>query len=135
MATDPLPTTSPTPVAEAVPPVTKTDWPAVIVRFVLGIVFVYMGMQKVLHPVEFLKLVKQYELVTSPPWLNIIAATLPWFEVFCGVLLLIGVAVRAVSLNLLLMLIPFSIIVLRRALEISKASGFVLCAVKFDCGC
>jgi hypothetical protein len=94
-----------------------------------------MGMHKVLHPVEFLKLVKQYELVTSPPWLNAIAAALPWFEVFCGLLLLAGIAVRGTALNLLLMLAPFTIIVFRRALEISNAKGLAFCAVKFDCGC
>ena len=114
--------------SSSAPPPARTDWPALLVRLVLGAVFVYMGMNKVLHPVEFLKLVKQYELVTSPPWLNVIAVVLPWFEVFCGLLLLLGVAVHAVSLNLLLLLIPFSIIVLRRALDISKTQGFAFCA-------
>src|SRR5690349_9062233 len=53
----------------------------VLARLILAIVFLYMGVHKVLHPVEFLKLVKQYELITAPPWLNLIAAMLPWFEV------------------------------------------------------
>jgi putative oxidoreductase len=106
-----------------------------LARLILGVVFAYMGVHKVLHPVEFLKLVKQYELVTGPPWLNLIAAVLPWFEVFCGLLLLLGVAVRGVSLNLLLMLVPFTAIIFRRALEMSKGTGAAFTAIKFDCGC
>ena len=106
-----------------------------LVRFALGGVFIYMGLHKVLHPIEFLKLVRDYNLVTGPPWLNLIAALLPWFEVFCGLLLLAGMAVRGAALNLLVMLIPFSIIIFRRAFEISSNKGLPFTAVKFDCGC
>ena len=112
-----------------------TDVAALVARLILGGMFVYMGVSKVLHPVEFLKLVKQYELVSGPPWLNLIAAALPWFEIFCGVLLVPGVAVRGVSLNMLLMLVPFTVIIARRAIEISKTSGVVFTDIKFDCGC
>src|ERR1043166_7367043 len=108
---------------------------AVLARWVLGAVFIYMGLHKALHPVDFLKLVHQYELVHNPLLMNFIAATLPWFEIFCGVLLLTGVAVRGAALWLVLMLVPFTIIVLRRALAIHTAQAIPLCAVKFDCGC
>jgi uncharacterized membrane protein YphA (DoxX/SURF4 family) len=111
------------------------DWFAVLARWVLGGFFVYMGLHKALHPVDFLKLVHQYELVQGPPLLNFIAATLPWFEIFCGVLLLTGVAVRGAALWLVLMLVPFTIVVLRRALAIHTAQEIPFCAVKFDCGC
>ena len=67
--------------------------------------------------------------------LNMIGAALPWFEVYCGVLLLAGVAVRGAALNLVAMLVPFTLIVLKRALAIAAASGIPFCAVKFDCGC
>jgi putative oxidoreductase len=106
-----------------------------LARLILGGVFIYMGVNKALHPVEFLKLIKQYELLSGPPWLNLIAATLPWFEVFCGMLLVLGIAVRGVSLNLLLMLVPFTIVIARRALEMSKTSGAAFTEIKFDCGC
>lgn len=33
------------------------------------------------------------------------------------------------------MLVPFTLIVLKRALAIAAASGISFCAVKFDCGC
>lgn len=94
-----------------------------------------MGLNKALHPVEFLKLVRQYDLVQTPLILNSVAAALPWFEVFCGLLLLAGVAVRGSALMLLLMLVPFTIVVLQRAFAMQTVLAIPFCAVKFDCGC
>jgi uncharacterized membrane protein YphA (DoxX/SURF4 family) len=108
---------------------------ALLGRWLLGGLFVYMGMNKALHPVDFLKLVHQYDLTTVPWLLNSIAAALPWFEVFCGLLLITGVAVRGSALMLVLMLIPFTIVVFKRALDISAAQNLPFCAIKFDCGC
>jgi uncharacterized membrane protein YphA (DoxX/SURF4 family) len=114
---------------------TAADTFAVLARWLLGAVFLYMGLNKALHPVEFLKLVRQYDLVQSSLLLNSIAGALPWFEIFCGLLLLAGVAVRGTVLMLILMLVPFTVIVFRRALAIQSALAIPFCAVKFDCGC
>src|SRR6476620_3739017 len=89
------------------------DAGTVLARWILGGMFVYMGLHKALDPVEFLKLVRQYEMVNSSFVLNSIAAALPWFEVFCGLLLLTGVAVRGAALMLVAMLIPFTLLVLK----------------------
>jgi len=114
---------------------TMVEKAGVVARWFLGFLFIYMGLQKAIHPEAFLKLVRQYDLVSSSLVLNLIAAGLPWFEVFCGVLLVAGVAVRGAALMLLAMLIPFTIVVLRRALSIASAQALAFCAVKFDCGC
>jgi uncharacterized membrane protein YphA (DoxX/SURF4 family) len=108
---------------------------AVLARWLLGGLFVYMGFTKAMQPEAFLKLVHEYDVVQSPFLLNSIAATLPWFEVFCGLMLVFGVAVRGTALVLIAMLIPFTIVVFHRALEISSLKGISFCAVKFDCGC
>jgi uncharacterized membrane protein YphA (DoxX/SURF4 family) len=108
---------------------------AVLARWGLAAVFIYMGLGKVSHPEAFLKLVRQYDFVTASLPLNCIAAALPWFEVFCGMLLLAGVAVRGTALMLALMLTPFSLLVLKRALAIATVQHLAFCAVKFDCGC
>ena len=119
---------------------------AVLARWTLGAVFVYMGLSKalviVMHgepvmdgPVAFLKLVRQYDMVSSPLLLNLIAATLPWFEVFCGLLLLMGVLVRGTALMLLVMLVPFTLIILKHGLDLAAANAMPFCVVKFDCGC
>jgi uncharacterized membrane protein YphA (DoxX/SURF4 family) len=123
---------------ETSPPVwgrSVLDTVAVLARWLLGGLFIYVGLSKALQPVEFLKLVRQYEMVDNPLLLNLIAATLPWFEVFCGLLLLSGVAVRGSALMLLVMLAPFTLIVLKRALAIQAAQATPFCTVSFDCGC
>ncbi|HOX56855.1 MAG TPA: DoxX family protein [Candidatus Paceibacterota bacterium] len=109
---------------------------AVIARWWLGILFIFMGLNKAFpHPEAFLKLVRQYDMVANPFLLNAIGAALPWFEVYCGALLLLGVAVRGAALNVVAMLVPFTLIVLKRALAIAATTGIPFCAVKFDCGC
>ena len=108
---------------------------AVLARWLLGAVFLYLGLNKALHPVEFLKLVRQYDLVQSSLLLNSIAGALPWFEILCGLLLLAGVAVRGTAVMLIVMLVPFTVLVFRRALAIQSALAIPFCAVKFDCGC
>ena len=112
------------------------DATVVIGRWWLGCVFIYMGLNKALpQPENFLRLLRQYDMVTTPWLLNAIGAALPWFEVFCGLLLLVGVAVRGAVLNILVMLVPFTFIVLKRALALAATTGKPFCAVKFDCGC
>jgi len=106
-----------------------------LARCLLGAVFIYMGLHKALHPVEFLKLVRQYEVLHTPVLLNMVASTLPWFEIFCGLLLVLGVGVRGAAVMLVAMLIPFTIIVFLRALAMREAGGLPFCAIKFDCGC
>jgi uncharacterized membrane protein YphA (DoxX/SURF4 family) len=109
---------------------------AVVGRWWLGAVFIYMGLNKALpHPEYFLKLVREYHIVSNPFLLNSIAAALPWFEVYCGLLLLLGVAVRGSGLVIASMLVPFTLMVVRRALDIAAAQAIPFCAVKFDCGC
>jgi uncharacterized membrane protein YphA (DoxX/SURF4 family) len=107
----------------------------VLSRWGIGAFFIYSGFVKAMHPVEFLKIIRQYEMVSNPFVLNSIASALPWFEVFCGLLLVLGVAVRGTVLMILAMLIPFTLAVLKRALAIHSVQALAFCAIKFDCGC
>ena len=59
-----------------------TDTFTVLARWFLGAVFLYFGLNKALHPVEFLKLARQYDLTQDPLLLNSIAAALPWSKAF-----------------------------------------------------
>ncbi len=111
------------------------EFVALLARLVLGAVFIVMGLEKALHPVDFLKLLRQYDLGSEPILLNSLAGLLPWFEIFCGMLLCLGIAVRGVALVMLALLVPFTLLVLRRGLALASASHLALCAVKFDCGC
>jgi len=107
----------------------------VLSRWLLGAVFLYLGLTKAMHPVEFLKLLRQYDLTQFALLLNSLAALLPWVEIFCGLLLLVGVAVRGTALTLTVMLIAFTLLLWHRALQLQAAWHIPFCAVKFDCGC
>lgn len=111
------------------------DIVTVLARWCVGAVFIYLGLNKALEPVEFLKLVRQYDVVHHPLLLNLVATTLPWLEVFCGLLLVLGVAVRGTAMMLVFMLVPFTVLVLLRALAIQNTTGQPFCSVHFDCGC
>jgi uncharacterized membrane protein YphA (DoxX/SURF4 family) len=108
---------------------------APIARVFLGAVFVYTGFVKAFHPVEFLKLLREYNLTENFTLLNLIAGALPWFEVFIGLLLVLGVGVRGAGLLALAMLVPFTIAVGQRAAAIHAANGTAFCGIRFNCGC
>jgi uncharacterized membrane protein YphA (DoxX/SURF4 family) len=105
------------------------------IRIILGAWFVYGGVAKALQPVTFLKAVHEYGLPFPFTVLNAIAGWLPWFEIFCGLLLVSGRALRATATVWLGMLLPFSVLILRRALAIRSATEVALCGIRFDCGC
>ena len=121
--------------ADAARRLTARDFASVFARWLLGGLFIYMGLHKALHPVEFLKLVRQYDVLHHHLLLNFVASTLPWFEIFCGLLLICGIAVRGAALLLVAMLIPFTVAVFLRALALQKTGGLPFCAIRFDCGC
>lgn len=111
------------------------EWFLAAVRLALGALFLYLGLVKAADPVGFLKLIREYGVLPGPPWLNLAAALLPWFEAVCGALLITGVAVRGTAVVSLLMLIPFTGIVWQRALAIQESRGVPFCSIRFDCGC
>ncbi len=114
-------------------PVAETA--AVLARWILGGCFLYMGFSKALDPAHFATLIHSYKTFTNPLFINSVAALLPWFEIFCGLLLILGVAVRGTSLIIALMLVFFTGLVLQHGLALASAKNLALCAVKFDCGC
>ncbi len=106
-----------------------------LARLALGICFVHLGLNKALNPTDFLKAVHQYGWVDQTQPLTWIAALLPWFEVFCGLLLVAGVWVRGTAFAVFGMLVFFSGIILHRALRIHETTGIDFVEIRFDCGC
>ena len=111
------------------------DRATVLARWLLGGHFLYMGWVKAIQAEHFLKLLREYHLTQNPLLLNFIGATVPWFEVFCGLLLLAGVAVRGAALLLAVMLAAFTAVVAHRAVGVAATQAIPFCNVKFDCGC
>jgi uncharacterized membrane protein YphA (DoxX/SURF4 family) len=113
----------------------KGSWVWLGARCLVGGYFIYSGLAKALEPAEFLKLLRVYDVTTEPLVLNLVAAGLPWFELFCGLLLVLGVGVRGTALVALFLLVAFTALVWMRALAIQEATGLAFCAIRFDCGC
>jgi uncharacterized membrane protein YphA (DoxX/SURF4 family) len=111
------------------------DVVSLLARLVLGGVYLYTGLSKALQPTDFLKLLREYPVLAESSLLNSVAIILPWFEVFCAVLLLAGIGIRGTGLVSLAMLIPFTALVLQRALAIHASSDTAFCDIRFDCGC
>ena len=115
----------------------ESGWPLLAARLILGATFLWLGAAKVGEPVEFLKLIRQYEMVSdrSHELLNGLAAWMPWLEIWCGALLVLGVAVRGAALTLTALLAAFTAAIASRALGIQADEGQAFCAIAFDCGC
>jgi uncharacterized membrane protein YphA (DoxX/SURF4 family) len=114
-----------------------TGVPLLVARLVLAVLFLKMGLAKMLDPIDFLKLVREYHMLpdTPPYFLNLMAVVLPSLEVVCAIVLLAGISVRGAALTLVGMLVVFTTAVLLRSLAIHAQGGIAYCAIKFDCGC
>jgi uncharacterized membrane protein YphA (DoxX/SURF4 family) len=95
-----------------------------VVRIVLGLIFIYAGAEKISDPEAFAVSISNYRLLPVVT-LNFFAITLPWIELVTGVLILFGIAVKENSSIIFLMLLVFTI-----AIVISLFRG-----LSIDCGC
>ena len=114
-----------------------THLPMIAARLVLGNLFILYGFHKIGDPVDFLKLIKEYELLPlePPEYMNLAAVITPWLEVICGNLLLAGLWIRGAAFTILAMLVVFTTAIVIRAMGVYAAGGVDLCDIKFDCGC
>ena len=78
----------------------------IILRLVLGVVFVYASWGKLMHPADFAVMVADYKIL-PPVMINPVALTLPWLEMVCGICLIIGWISRGSALILACLLLVF----------------------------
>lgn len=95
-----------------------------ILRLLLGGVFVYAGFLKLQDPTAFLYSIRSFHLLEDP-WAPLLAVTLPWLEIFCG----LAVLVRLLYTGALVFL-NGSLLVFLWALAYSWHRG-----LNVDCGC
>ena len=115
-----------------------TGVPLLLTRLILGGLFVWMGAVKIAEPVDFLKLMRQYQLLDETSAyvaLNLVAVILPWAETLCGAVLILGIAVRGAGVISAGMLAFFTPMILKRGLELYHTGSVSFCEVNFDCGC
>ena len=95
-----------------------------LARLLLGGVFIYASLDKILHPLAFAKSINNYQILPDR-LINLAAIILPWLELILGSLLLFGIWLPgAVTLINLLLATFFA------ALLFNIARG-----LNVDCGC
>jgi len=106
---------------------TRQDIGGLIARLAVGGVFIYSGLVKALAPAEeFAFAIESYKVVG--PQLALLAAnTVPWVELWTGLLLVAGVFTRPVTVFIALMLVFFELLLGQawlRGLEITSCGCF-----------
>ena len=93
-------------------------------RYLLGGVFVYASIDKIMYPSAFAKVIMNHHIMGNRPS-EVIALVLPLVELILGCFLIVGIRIRESSIALSSMLLIFMTVSLR-----STIKGFVT-----DCGC
>ena len=106
-----------------------------LIRVLIGGMFVYLGWTKTQDPVAFLKSIREFGVLTEYWQMNVVAGWLPWFEVWCGLLLVLGVGVRTAAARVGGLLLAFTGMILWRAVQVHAAGDIAFCDIQFDCGC
>lgn len=105
-------------------PILRNEWLSLIARLVVGVVYVYASIDKIIHPEAFAKIVSNYHILPGS-LINIFALFLPWVEMFCGIALIIGARVLGAS----------TILAGLTAVFIVAVGINVLRGVNIACGC
>jgi uncharacterized membrane protein YphA (DoxX/SURF4 family) len=61
-----------------------------LARFILGFVFIYASIDKILHPGQFAEIIHNYQILPDL-LINPTAIVLPWLELILGAFLLVGI--------------------------------------------
>jgi len=97
-----------------------------VCRLLIGGVFIYTSLPKLLEPAEFARLVSGYRIL-HPDLVNLVGITLPWVELIAGAFLVIGILPQssaAVITGLLAVFIGAGALALARGLEIACGCFF-----------
>ena len=99
-------------------------WLILVIRILLGIIFLYASYDKIMDPGKFARSIANYHIV--PFGLeNSIAIILPWLELFIGVGLIAGIMVDGAAGITGSLLVIFILLILQAILR-----GF-----NIECGC
>ena len=102
----------------------RNPWLGVVSRLIVGGIFVYASLDKIVHPEQFARIVFNYHLVPAP-LINLFALVLPWVELGAGIHLVLGIWPRAAGTVLSALIVVFIV-----ALSINWFRG-----VSLECGC
>ncbi|MFH1825415.1 MAG: MauE/DoxX family redox-associated membrane protein [Candidatus Firestonebacteria bacterium] len=102
----------------------KNDKTVIILRIIVGILFILSSLPNLFRPDHFLKIIQEYNII-SDAIAPLMAVYLPWLEVGCGIMFVFNFYTKSNAVILLLVLFPFTI-----AVTINICRGLI-----HDCGC
>ena len=71
----------------------KCDTIYLLLRVFMGLIFIWASWDKLLDPVAFARVVHNYQIIPSS-MVNLVAIILPWIELTCGLLLILGLLTK-----------------------------------------
>ncbi|WP_321403634.1 MauE/DoxX family redox-associated membrane protein [Maridesulfovibrio sp.] len=93
-------------------------------RIFLGLVFIVASLDKIIDPLAFAEIIKNYQLLPEI-MIGPVAFFLPWLEFVCGAMLVCGVFIDAAAVILVTMLLVF----------IAALSANLYRGIDVACGC
>ena len=102
----------------------QNDYLSLLVRIVIGGIFIYASLDKIAHPSEFARIVYNYHLAPGD-LVNLTAIVLPWLELICGISVIVGYykdgSILIINFLMVLFIVAIAINVIR--------------GVDLECGC
>jgi putative oxidoreductase len=95
-----------------------------VFRIILGGVFIWAGILKIFNPLGFAQDIANYRVFPQAVSF-FLALFLPWIEVFCGALVILGVLRRSSSLLLSGLLVSFLVLIVTTLIR----------GIDVECGC
>jgi len=72
----------------------KNEYINLLVRIVVGFIFIVTGTSKIVEPALFATEISNYDMMFAP-LINLMAIILPWIEIVVGILFVLGVRIKA----------------------------------------
>lgn len=98
--------------------------PSIVIRCVLGLLFIYASIDKIAYPYIFLKILYNYRIFPDIA-LSPITIILPWLELFTGICLVTGFFIEGAVLLANMLLSGFFLIILVDLIR----------GINVECGC
>jgi len=100
------------------------DYLELLVRIIIGVVFIYASLDKIENPAQFARIIHNYHLLPGE-LVNLTAITMPWIELICGICVILGIYKEGGILILGILLIIFAV-----SIGVNLFRG-----VDLECGC
>ncbi|MEK6794488.1 MAG: MauE/DoxX family redox-associated membrane protein [Spirochaetota bacterium] len=97
---------------------------ALTCRILIGTLFIYASVDKILHPVSFAHTFANYAIMPDA-FTPLVAIFVPWFELIAGTMFIIGFRTRSTAIALILLLSAFLV-----GITVNLVRG-----ADMDCGC